>query len=172
MKIKLLIPVLFLFISSISFAQQPTSEILDEAYKQATLENKSVLVVFQASWCSWCKKMDQNLNNDKIKESIEANYVVVHLSVLESKKNTHLENPGAEDLLREHNAVKAGLPYWLIFDKDKNLIGNSLGSDNQNMGCPSTKQEVIDLKATLKKTSSLTEEELNSIGEVFYIEKK
>ncbi len=172
MKSKLLITLLFIFISTLSFAQKSTSEILDEAFKQAVIENKNVLVVFQASWCSWCKKMDQNLNNERIKDMLEANYVIVHLSVLESKDKKDLENPGSFEFLKEYDGEKAGLPYWLIFNKDRKIIGNSLGSDGKNMGSPSTIQEVVDFKKTLKKTSNLTDDELIIIGEVFYKKEK
>ena len=81
MKFKILIPIFFLFISTHSFSQKLASEILDEAYEQAKLEDKSVLVIFHASWCSWCKKLDENLNNEKIKFLFEENYVITHLTV-------------------------------------------------------------------------------------------
>ena len=172
MKFKLLIPVLFLCIGSMAIAQKTTSIILDEAFEQATLEDKSVLVIFHASWCSWCKKLDKNLNDERIKSSIESNYVITHLTVNESKDKKHLETPGSGSYLAKYNGAKAGLPFWLIFDKNRNLLGNAYGSNGKNMGCPSTKQEVIDLKKTLKKSSKLTDEELNLIGEVFLIKKK
>ena len=170
MKIKLIIPFIFLFIGSIAIAQKTTTMILDEAYEQATLENKNVFVVFKASWCSWCKKLDQNLNNKNTKDLFESNFVIVHLTVNESKDKKHLETPGGGFYLAKYNGAKAGLPFWLLFDKNRNLLGNSYGSNGKNMGSPSTKKEIIDFKKTLKKSSKLTDEELDIIGEVFYIE--
>lgn len=169
MKIKLLSTLVFLLITTISFSQETADAIVDKAYKQATLENKNVFVIFHASWCSWCKKMDQNITNDKTKELFDANFVIVHLRVNESKDKKHLETPGGGDYLVKNNGAKAGLPFWLIFDKDRNLLGNSFGSDGNNMGSPSTKQEVEDFKKTLKKSSNLSDEELEVIGKVFYI---
>ena len=56
MKIKILFPILFLFINTIH-AQETTTSILDNAYEQAELEDKNVLIIFNASWCKWCKKL-------------------------------------------------------------------------------------------------------------------
>ena len=67
---------------------------------------------------------------------------------------------------------KAGLPFWLIFDKNRGLIGNSYGSNGKNLGCPTTEKEIFDFKKTLKKTSKLSDEELEIIGEVFLIKKE
>lgn len=171
MKIKLLVPVLFLFFNSIN-AQKTADAILNEAYEQATLENKSVLVIFHASWCSWCKKLDENLTNEKVKDLFDENYVITHLTVNESKDKKHLETPGAYSFLVKYMGKKAGLPFWLIFDKNRGLTGNSFGSNGKNMGSPSTKKEVTDFKKTLKKTSNLSNEELAIIGDVFLIKKE
>ena len=42
----------------------PTTEsILSTAYNQAQKEKKNVFVIFSASWCGWCKKMDASMND-------------------------------------------------------------------------------------------------------------
>ncbi len=170
MKIKILLPILFLFLSTIH-AQETTTSILDDAYQQANLEDKNVLIIFNASWCKWCKKLDENLANEKIIGLFEANYVIKHLTVKEAKGKRHLETPGANLILEKYMGKKAGLPFWLIFDKNRGLIGNSYGARGKNMGSPSTEKEVEDFKNVLKKTSNLTDEELALIGEVFLNEK-
>ena len=170
MKLKLILPLLFLFIANIH-AQKTTSILLDEAYEQAKQENKNVLIIFKASWCKWCKTLEENLNNEKVKSLMDANYITIHLTVKESKDKRHQETPGAHLLLDKYMGKKAGLPFWLIFDKNRGLIGNSYGSNGKNMGCPSTEKEIVDFKKTLKKTSKLTDEELTLIGELFLIKK-
>ena len=112
------------------------------------------------------------INNEKIKSLFEDNYVIKHLTVDESKDKKHLETPGAYSFLAKYMGKKAGLPFWLIFDNNRGLIGNSYGSNGKNMGCPSTEKEITDFKKTLKKTSNLTDEELALIGNVFLIKKK
>ncbi len=136
MKLKLLFPILLLFIGSIQ-AQKTTTIILDEGYQQAKLEDKNVLTIFKASWCKWCKNLEENLNNEKIKSLIDANYITIHLTVKESKDKRHLETPGANLLLDKYMGKKAGLPFWLIFDENRGLIGNSYGERGKNMGSPS-----------------------------------
>jgi len=166
MKLKLLIPLLFLFISSLQ-AQETTTSILDDAYQQAKLEDKNVLIIFKASWCKWCKKLDKNLTNEKVSGLFETNYVIKHLTIKESKDKRHLETPGANLVLDKYMGKKAGLPFWLVFDKNRSLIGNSFGERGKNMGSPSNDKEIEDFKNVLRKTSNLTEEELALIGEVF-----
>ena len=166
MKLKILLPLLFLFIANIQ-AQKTTSIILDEAYEQAKLENKNVWIIFKASWCKWCKTLEENLNDEKVKSIMDANYITIHLTVNESKDNRHLETPGARLLLDKYMGKKAGLPFWLIFDQNRGLIGNSYGKRGKNMGSPSNAKEIEDFKIVLKETSKLTEEELTLIGDVF-----
>ncbi len=170
MKLKLLLPILFLFIANIQ-AQKTTSIILDEVYEQAKLEDKNVLIIFKASWCKWCEVLEKNLNNEIVKSLMDANYITINLTVKESKDNRHLDTPGAHLLLDKYMGKKAGLPFWLIFDKNRGLIGNSFGERGKNMGSPSSKKEVEDFKNVLKKTSKLTDEELALIGEVFLKDK-
>src|SRR5438105_153615 len=64
---------------------QPTSVLLDAAYKTAKAENKKVFVTFHASWCGWCKKMEAFMDMPEFKKIFEDNYVIVPVTVLESK---------------------------------------------------------------------------------------
>jgi len=41
-------------------------EILKPVYAQAARENKKVLLIFHASWCGWCRKMDASLRDNNI----------------------------------------------------------------------------------------------------------
>lgn len=100
-------------------------EIVAPAYKQAAKENKNVIILFHASWCSWCKKMDASMNDRLISKYFTDNYVIVHLNVLESANKKYLENAGAKELLQKYHGEKAGLPFFVILDKDKNLLADS-----------------------------------------------
>jgi thioredoxin-related protein len=44
--------------SSAQEKPQSADEILKTTFEQAKLENKNVIIMFHASWCGWCKKMD------------------------------------------------------------------------------------------------------------------
>lgn len=163
--------VMFL-LSAAALAAQTTTpssdEILQKAYAQAAKEKKNVMVLFTASWCGWCKRMDKSLEDPSISRFINKNYVLAHLVVNEAKDKKDLENPGAVDFLKKHNGADQGIPFWLIMDKDGKLLADSkarpagagLDAPGSNTGCPATAEEVGHFIDVLKKTSKLKKEEL------------
>ena len=164
-----LVSLLFVLIAQPLFAQENASDILGKAYVQAKQENKNVFLIFHASWCGWCKKMDQNMNDDSCKDLFAKNYVIVHLVVQESDNNKHLENPGADEVLKKYKGEKSGIPFWLIFNKDGKLLEDSFNSSGQNIGCPATGEEVAEFISILKNTSDMTINELEVIASKFRI---
>ena len=155
----------FLTISAISFAQTPpTAEsILTAAYKKATLEKKNVFIIFHASWCGWCKKLDASMNDITIKKYFDENYITVHLTVQESAKNKKLENLGADVFLEKYKGQKAGLPFFLIMNKNKKLIADSFNG-NESIGCPANEAEVKYFIEILKKSSKINDDALKLIA--------
>jgi len=149
------------------FSQQSASTILGKAIEKAKIENKNVFIMFHASWCGWCKKMDKNMTNKACHSFFDKNYIVKHLVVNESTDKKHLENPEAEALLIKYNGKNSGIPFWLIFDKNGNFLVDSFDSKGQNLGCPTTKEEISIFIKKLKETSSLTQKELDIISAVF-----
>lgn len=162
-----------LLISSLTAvkAQEQASVVMDKAFAQAKKENKKVFVMFHASWCGWCKKMDKAMESDACKDMFNANYVIAHLTVKESPKNANLENPGGEVILKKYKGEQAGLPFWVILDANGDLLADSFNAKGENLGCPSTPQEVADFTAKLKKTSKLNDKQLAVIANVFIIKK-
>ena len=164
-----------LLISSFSVTAQekakPAKEILDTAYRQAAEQHKNVLVIFHASWCGWCKKMDTSINNPKCKKIFNDNYVIVHLTVHENGDKKENENPGADDILKKYNAFEEGIPFWLIYDKNGNLLADSfmesVDGKKSNIGCPANNKEVVEFIKILQATSFLNVEELGVIATVF-----
>jgi thiol-disulfide isomerase/thioredoxin len=167
---------LFLFVS-ITAAQiaQPASEILATAYKEAAAKNKNVLLIFHASWCGWCHRLDNSLNDANCKKYFDDNYVIVHLTVEEDNNNKVFENPGANEVLVKYHGEAAGLPFWLITDKNGKLLadsevrpaGVSLDTPGENMGCPATEEQVVTFIKILKQTSTLSDKELEIIAARF-----
>ena len=157
-------------------AQTPLSadEILKEAYEKAAKENKNVFVMFHASWCGWCHRMDNSMNDEACKKFFDNNYVIRHLVVDESKDKLHLENPGAKELKVKYHGDGQGIPFWLVFDKDGHLLSDSKmrkegdgPEKGDNTGCPANEKEVSFFINVLKKTSSLTTEQLEIIRKRF-----
>ena len=158
MKRYFLFVVIFFFSFNMSYAQNnvPSSdEVLKLAYQQAAKEKKKVFVIFHASWCGWCRKMDSSINDASVKPFFDKNYVVTHLTVQELPHNKSLENPGAEQFLNNHGGEGKGLPFWIVLDKDGNTLGDSQVSRGVNSGCPSSEAEVAHLLEVLDKTSNI-----------------
>jgi thioredoxin-related protein len=165
--------VIFVFLSFFLMKQmvaqqtpKSATEILQEAYGQAAGEKKNVFVLFHASWCGWCHKLDSSMNDEGLKDFFNNNYVIKHLTVYESKEKKELENPGAMELLTRYNGRDLGIPYWIIFDKDGKWLADSQlrpeGADfttlGENVGCPASREEVNHFLNVLRKTSQLNSE--------------
>lgn len=160
------------FIAITTMAQELASapmadEVLRPVYQKAAYENKNILLIFHASWCGWCRKMDTSLQDKAIQPLIDKMYVITHLTVYETPAKQHLENKGALQLLTKEGGADKGLPYWYILDKEGRVLGDSQIKPGQNVGCPATEEEVGYFINVLKKTSSLTEEELTVIKKRF-----
>jgi thioredoxin-related protein len=172
-----LLPFAFLFFSAAHAQQAPLSagEIMKEAYAAAVKEDKKVFVMFHASWCGWCHKMDASMNDQACKKFFDDNFVIRHLVVFESAGKKNLENPGALEMLTKYEGANEGIPFWLVFDKNGNLLADSrmpapaTAPNNipQNTGCPASKEEVEYFIEVLKKTTSLNDEQLDSIRKRF-----
>lgn len=178
MKTKILSLVAAMILTSAAYSQvtpEPASKILADAYKQAAKENKNVMVIFHASWCGWCKKMDASINDPACKAYFDRSFVIVHLTILESKDKKNLENPGAEDLFNENGGKGGGIPYFLIFDKNGKLLADSkfvpakptADGKPTNIGCPASDDEVAAFVEKLKKTSKISETEVQAVTERF-----
>jgi thiol-disulfide isomerase/thioredoxin len=166
-----------LIISSIStdvLAQTklPSAQsIVADACKEAGKQNKKAFIIFHASWCGWCHKMDSSMNDISCKKFFDKNYVVKHITVYEQKDKAYLNNLGAEDMLKKYHAENQGIPAWYIFDKNGKLLadsqirpdGASFDTEGKGVGCPANKEEVQYFIKVLKQTAPLSDEMANAI---------
>ncbi len=173
----LLVLLLFAF-ATLTFAQTtpPSSEVvLKEAYTKAKKENKKVLLMFHASWCGWCKKMDASLTDVTTRKFFDDNYIIAHLDVQEQPAQKALENPGAAEQLKAFKGEKSGLPFWVILDDKGKVLadsqirpaGASLDTFGENIGCPAADNEVAHFTQLLKNTSKITDDQLGIISKRF-----
>jgi len=158
------------------FSQQESAEsILKEAGSQAAKESKKVFIIFHASWCGWCHKMDTAMNDPVCRNYFDESFVVRHMTVYESKDKTQFETPGALELLKKYKGADQGIPFWLIFDAEGNLVadskiraeGASLNEEGDNAGCPASEKEVAYFIQVLRKTTPISEEGLQVISRRF-----
>lgn len=145
----------------------PADEIMKAAYEKAAKEKKNLLLIFHASWCGWCRKMDSSLQDAAVRPLIDKAYVVTHLTVYENRDKKALENLGSLDLLTKLGGADKGLPYWYLLDKEGKTLASSEYGPGKNCGCPASEEEVAYFIVVLKQRSSLNDEELNAIQKRF-----
>ncbi|MES2827115.1 MAG: thioredoxin family protein [Bacteroidota bacterium] len=156
-----------------------TESVMSKAYAQAAKEKKKVLVIFHASWCGWCKKMEASINDPSLKKMFDDNYVLVYLDVMEQPAKKALENPGALELMTKYKGEKSGLPFWFVADakgskladSQKRPAGAALDTYGENVGCPASEDEVAFFIGILKATSKLKEDQLDLVAKRFALNK-
>jgi thioredoxin-related protein len=174
---QLAVPVVFYFvvITNACAQMKPASaeEVIKEAKSEAAKSDRNVFVIFHASWCVWCHRMDTAMNDKTIQSFFDKNYVIKHLTLDESAGKKNLENPGAAALRTKYHGDDQGIPYWFIIDKNGKLLADSrLHSETgevtgNNVGCPVQPDEVAYFIRVLKKTSHLSAAQLALIQKRF-----
>jgi thioredoxin-related protein len=155
--------------SVITLAQSTPSAdaVLKEARTKAIKENKNIMVIFHASWCVWCHKMDTSLNDPSVKAFFDKNYVITHLVISESRDKKNLENPGAQELNKQWGGDNQGIPFWVVMDKDGKILADSQIKPGENVGCPASAEEVAHFINVLKKTSSINDKQIAAVEKRF-----
>jgi thiol-disulfide isomerase/thioredoxin len=156
------------------FGQVPVhaGKVIDDARVIAVKENKNIFLIFHASWCGWCHKMDKAMNDPEIKKYFDDNYVIRHLVVLESKDRKNLENPGALELMKKYSEETSGIPFWVVINQGGEKIFDSReksgdGKMGENVGCPASEKEVEHFINVLKASSKIGEDGLLAIKKRF-----
>ncbi len=121
--------------------------LLKNAEAKAAKEHKSVFLIFHASWCIWCHRMDALLADPTLAPIFKKNFVVVHIDGMESKPNQGLENAGWQTMLTTYKGVNMGIPYWLFLSPKGKVLATCLSPNDldkngkmTNMGFPDKTQ--------------------------------
>ncbi len=126
-----------------SASPESSKTILDSAARQAVATKRNVFVIFHASWCVWCRRLDSVLAVPEVHTLIEKNLVVVHLDVMERGEKKALENPGAQEEMNDLGGANAGLPFYAFLDANGKVIANSIAmkGKTENIGFPGSDEE-------------------------------
>lgn len=167
MKISKILLFLGLLLFQLHFAQEKADVVLNKALSEAKSKNKNVLLMFHASWCKWCHVMEKNMNLPETKPIFDKKFVTAYIDVQEMGEKKKLENPGGEALMEKYKGKEAGLPFWLVLNPKGEVLADSFNDKNENLGCPSTAEEVDVFVAKLKKSSKMNDNELQTVKQTF-----
>lgn len=159
------------FLLALSFAvaasaQVPAaSKVMEAAQAEAAAGRKTVFVIFHASWCGWCRKLDQFMATPENRPIFDKYFVEARLDVEEHGDQKSLENPGGEEVMTKIAGAERGLPTFGFLDAAGRLIVNSIRpGDAQakegNIGYPSKPWKIDWFLSMLKKSApAMTAEE-------------
>ncbi|PTT73033.1 MULTISPECIES: thioredoxin family protein [unclassified Chryseobacterium] len=167
MKISKILLFLGLLLFQLHFAQEKADVVLNKALTEAKSKNKNVLLMFHASWCKWCHVMEKNMNLPETKPIFDKKFVTAYVDVQEMGEKKKLENPGGEALMEKYKGKDAGLPFWLVLNPKGEVLADSFNDKNENLGCPSTAEEVDVFVAKLKKSSKMNDKKLQTVKQTF-----
>lgn len=167
MKFSKILLIAGLLFFQLNFAQEKAEDILTKALTEAKSGNKNVLLMFHASWCKWCHIMEKNMNLPETKPVFDKKFVTAYIDVQEGGEKKKLENPGGEELMNRYKGKDAGLPFWLILNPKGEVLADSFNDKKENLGCPSTAEEVDVFAAKLKKSAKMNDNELQAVRNAF-----
>ena len=148
----------------------PAEAVLAAAAKAGKPGKKNILVVFHASWCGWCRKLEAVLSAPAAREILDRHFETAGLTVLERGDKEALENAGAEELLASLAGKDAGLPFTAVLDrKSRRAIATSNTSGpGTNIGFPGKADELDHFVGMLRKGAPrMTAAEAETIRSAF-----
>lgn len=141
-------------------AQTPesASQLLARAQQSAAQSKRNVMVLFHASWCGWCHKMEGVMVQPQIKPIFDKYFVVQWLVTMENGEKKALENAGADSVMAAAGGKGTGIPFFYFTDSNGKLIVNSIrpakdADKGGNVGCPYAPEEIAWFLEMLKKAA-------------------
>ncbi|MET0759403.1 MAG: thioredoxin family protein [Flavobacterium sp.] len=116
---------MFLFLGTLGYSQNWKTNF-DEAKKEATEQNKKILLVFSGSdWCAPCIKLDKNVwQSEEFKVHANDNYVLLRADFPKKKANTLPADIKNRNLLLADKYNKEGFfPLVVLLDNTGKVLG-------------------------------------------------
>jgi thioredoxin-related protein len=164
---------------SVLLAQRPmpANQVFEDAKAQAAQQHNLIFLVFGASWCEPCHRMDAFLAAPETRQILGKYFVLAKLNVEEKAgKHPEFESPGGEDLALKLGGANAkggviGVPFFLFLDATGEPIVNSRRPaegrpGGANIGYPAKPEEIDWFMTMLKRAvPSMTVDESRTIDE-------
>jgi thioredoxin-related protein len=125
MIMKKLLVIMALFMATLGYSQNWKTNF-DEAKKEATDQNKNILLVFSGSdWCAPCIKLDNVVwKSDAFKSEAEKNWVIYRADFPKKKANQlSPELAQSNNKLAEKYNRNGSFPLVILLDKTGKVIG-------------------------------------------------
>ena len=117
--------IMLLFMVTVGYSQEWKSN-LEEAKKEATEQNKKILLVFSGSdWCAPCIKLDKNVwQSEAFKNESQKNWILIKADF--PKKKANLLSPeltANNQKLAEKYNTEGNFPLVVLLDKNGKVLG-------------------------------------------------
>jgi thiol-disulfide isomerase/thioredoxin len=136
-------------------AATPAADLIKAALTEAKGQ-RTVMLAFHASWCSWCRRLEATLARPAVKEIMDRHFVFQWLTIQERGPKQVLDNPGAAELYQAWTGgVQAGIPFCVVLDGQGKMHASSIralapGQAAENLGYPGSPEEIKAFIALLK----------------------
>lgn len=124
---KLLITALFLLVFHPYQSQDRIVELYPELFVKAAEERKNVFVIFSSDYCGWCRVFDMYHATSEVKEILDKNYLFMTIDISDPESESR-------DLWKHYDFM--GVPAWLIYSSNKELLINGKLDDGEQVGYP------------------------------------
>ena len=108
------------------FAAPSADSLVAVALKQAKAERKTLFVDFRASWCGPCTLLQKFLAAPETSPIINANFIVVPITVWERDDLAHLNNGGGEALMKKWGGGDS-IPFYAYVDASGRKLAHGSG---------------------------------------------
>jgi|GEM_PF-818252 len=154
--------------SVVATAVPSANDARSQAEMTARADHKAVFLVFHASWCIWCKRLDAMMDDPTVKPVWDKYFVTVHIDGLENAAQKNQENSGWETMLDFYKGKGSGIPYFVFLGPSGGVLADS--RDPANMGYPAgAKDESAFLGDVIRATPAITSAEVKVLKD--YLEK-
>ena len=125
---------------------------LREASARAGANHRSLLLVFHASWCLYCRLFDMLLKHNDAAPIIGRYFEILQLRAQERRAPMQEQQlPGADEVYHRYAPEGAGLPYLVVLgDGSKKISDSIMVASGENFGFPVEPVELDGFEAMLK----------------------